>query len=132
MNHPSSTRALFLAGMLFASGAFAGNDINKCVSPGGDVTLTDEACPEGARTVKIISGPAKDNDTAVAVEPGARPSVQRDTVARMPARYATLLRSPKPAGGLPLDVSTLKAARMNMLIFDNAAEALKARSLAGL
>lgn len=132
MNHQTSTRALFLAGMVFASGAFAGNDINKCVTPTGHVTLTDEACPEGARTVKVISGPATDSEDAVALEPAARPSVERYTIQRMPSRYATLMRSPQASRGLSLDVSTLKAARMNMQIFDNAAQSLKARRIAGL
>lgn len=132
MNNQTLSRALFLAGMVVASGAIAGNDINKCVTPTGHVTLTDEACPSGTRTVKVISGPAEEVEEVIALEPVSRPSVERYTIARMPTRYATLMRSPQPARGLSLDVSTLKAARMNMQIFDNAAQSLKARRIAGL
>lgn len=132
MNHPSSTRTLFLAGMLFASGAFAGTDINKCVSASGNVTLTDEACPSGARTVKVFSTAAESDAEQAAADAPARPSIERYTIARMPARYTGTMRSTAPARGLPLDVSTLKAARLNMHLFDNAAQALKSQRVAGL
>ena len=108
MNTPATRRFLFLAGMVFASAAFAGNDINKCITPDGHVTLTDEVCPSDAQTVKVING-APDSDVAV-----ARNGIEHYTVARIPARYSKLMRSAQPAGGLSLDVATLKAARANL------------------
>lgn len=132
MNHHLTTRALFLAGMVIASGAFAGNDINKCIAPTGSVTLTDEVCPDGTRTIKVISGPAEVTEETGAMESAASPSVERYTMPRMPVRYATRMRSAQPSRGLSLDVSTLKAARMNMHLIDNAAQALKSQSVAGL
>ena len=66
MTSPATTRAIFLAGMAFASGAFASSDINKCVTASGHVTLTDDACPEGTQTVKVISGPADDGEESSA------------------------------------------------------------------
>jgi hypothetical protein len=133
MNHLSSTRALFLASMVFASSAFAGNDINKCVTSSGSVTLTDEACPAGARTIKVISGPAVSEDGQDAsAETAARPTIERYTLSRLPMRYATVMRTPQPARGLPLDIATLKTARLNMHLFDNAAQSLKSQRIASL
>ncbi len=133
MNSHASTRAIFLAGMLFASSAFAaGNDINKCVTPSGHVTLTDEVCPNGSQAVKIISAPAS-ADTAPAAPAMARTvPTERYSVARIPARYVTLMKSSTPARGLSLDISTLRAARANMQMFDNASESLKLQRVAGL
>lgn len=135
MNSKTSTRALFLAGMMFAASAYAGADINKCVSASGSVTLTDEACPSGAHTVKVVSAAAEsvaaDDDTAPAAS--QRTSVERYTVARIPARTTTLMRSARPARGLSLDIATLKAARMNMQLVDNAAQSMRtAQRVAGL
>jgi hypothetical protein len=130
MNHPSLSRAIFLAGMVFASGAIAGTDINKCVSPSGSVTLTDEPCPSGARTVKVFATAAENDEPAAAGEMAVRPTVERFTL-RVPIRYGASMRS-APSRGLPQDVSTLKAARLNMHLFDNAAQALKSQRIAGL
>lgn len=132
MNHQFTSRAIFLAGMVIASGAFAGNDINKCIAPTGSVTLTDEPCPDGTRTIKVVSGPADEIGDAEALDSAARPSVERYTMQRMPTRYTTRMRSAQPSRGLSLDVSTLKAARLNMHLIDNAAQALKSQSVAGL
>lgn len=134
MNSQTSTRAIFLAAMVFASSAFAaGNDIKKCVTESGHVTLTDEVCPSGSQAVKIISAPG-----SVEAEPGrdaasARTvATERYTLARMPARHVTLMKSTAPARGLPLDISTLRAARANMQMFDNATQSLRMQRVAGL
>lgn len=136
MNTTATTRALFLAGMVFGSGAFAGNDINKCVTPAGHVTLTDDACPSGSHTVKVISGPAEadEHGTPAAPAPTVLQSAynERFTVGRLPPRYVTLMKSPTPARGLALDVATLRAARLNMHLLDNAAQALRAQRLVSL
>ena len=123
MNSPAITRTLFLAGMVFASAAFAGADINKCITPSGHVTLTDLACPDGSETVKVAAG-------ADEAAPASGPA--RFSVERMPARPAAPMHTAQPARGLSLDVATLKAARANMQLFDSAAHTLRAQRLAGL
>ncbi len=122
MNSKTTTRALFLAGTLFAAAsAFAGADINKCVSASGTVTLTDEACPSGAQTVKLVTGATdSDADDSANTATAQRPSVERYAAARTPVRYAPRTRSEQPAAGLSLDTATLKAARMNMHLFNSA------------
>lgn len=134
MNSHASTRAIFLAGMVFASGAFAGADINKCITPAGHVTLTDEICPDGTQTVKVISAPSDaQEESASAPATLVRPvSNKHFTVGRLPARYVTLMKSPTPARGLALDVATLRAARLNMHLLDNAAQVVKSQRLAAL
>ncbi len=130
MNSKTTTRALFLAGMLLASSAFAGADINKCVGPSGSVTLTDEACPSGAQAVKVVSAASdSDTDDNANTATAQRPSVERYTAARTPVRYAPRTRSEQPAAGLSLDTATLKAARMNMQLFNSAS---RAQRIAGL
>lgn len=123
MNQPATRRILFLAGMFAACTAFAGNDINKCITASGHVTLTDEACPADAATVKVINGVPDDEGTA------ARGTAEHYAAARMPVRYGAQMRTTEPARGLSLDVATLKAARANMHLFD---AARRAPRLAGL
>jgi hypothetical protein len=133
MNRLATTHAIFLASMLFASSAFAaGSEIKKCVTESGHVTLTDEACPSGSQTVKIITAPAvAAAETDVVAAPRAVVA-ERYTVARMPTRYATLMKSAKPARGLALDVSTLRAARATLQQFDDATQSLRSQRIAGL
>ena len=133
MNSKTTTRALFLAGMMFAANAYAGADINKCVSASGSVTLTDEACPSGAQSVKLVSASADHAAAEDAPVAAARASVERYAPARLPARYATPARAAQPARGLSLDIATLKAARMNMQLVDTAAQSMRtAQRVAGL
>lgn len=122
MNRPALS--LLLAAMALASTAFAANDINKCVTPAGHVTLTDAACPDGSETVKVINGADDDSASASGAE--------RSTLARPPGRHAALLRASQPARGLALDVATLKAARANLHTFDAASQALRAQRIAAL
>lgn len=133
MNSKTSTRALILAGMMFAANAYAGAEINKCVSASGSVTLTDEVCPSGAQTVKLVS--ASVGSTADESTPAGAPrtSVERYAATRLPARNTTPMRSVQAARGLSLDIATLKAARMNMQLVDNAAQSMRtAQRVAGL
>jgi hypothetical protein len=128
----TTTRAIFLASMVFTCSAYASSDVNKCVAPTGLVTLTDEPCPDGTQTVKVISGPSEASTEAepAAVQPSVAP--QRFTVGRLPPRYVTLMKSPKPQRGLALDVATLRAAKLNMHLLDNAAQVLRSQRLASL
>ena len=139
MNYPASTRAIFLAGMVFASGAFAASsDIKKCVTESGHVTLTDAVCPGDTRAVTIINVPASAGTERVPDNANDRASTpaQRLTATSMPARYpvhyATLGRNAAPLHAVSLDTATLKAARANMQMVDNAAESSRAQRLAGL
>lgn len=127
-------RAILAAGCLVSASAFATtSEVHKCVTPTGHVTLTDEACPAGTSTVKIISGPPQMDrvdpavNAAVAEEPA-----ERYTISRMPSRYVTLMHSPKPARGLSLDVATLKQARASLQALDSRPVALRAPRVAGL
>lgn len=140
MNSQLTRRAIFLAGMVFASTAVA-TDINKCVTAAGSVTLTDEVCPGGTQTVKVISVPTDTageeavpsvpSVSAASVTP-ARPGIERYPSQRMPTRYATVVRSQQPQRGLSLDMATLKAARANLASFDIATQAMRSQRLAGL
>jgi len=130
MKSPATT--FFLAGMVFASAAFAGTDINKCVTSSGQVTLTDEVCPEGAQVVKLISVPS-DTEQAPAPQAAERATaVEHYTVSRIPSRYAAPQRFTPPSRGLSLDVATLKMARANMHLVESAAQMAKSQRLAGL
>lgn len=135
MNRQASTRAIILVGLMFASSAFAGNaDIKKCVTESGHVTLTDAVCPGDTQAVKIISAPASaEGDTVrqAAAEPRSI-ATERFAPTRMPSRIATLMKSTAPARGLSLDMATLRAARANMQMVDNATESLRVQRLAGL
>lgn len=137
MNSQVTTRTLFLAAMVFASSAYA-TDINKCVTASGSVTLTDEACPGGTQTVKVISVPSEhasdDSGSTAATVTAApvRPGIERFPTQRMPTRYATIVRSPQPQRGLSLDIATLKTARANLASFDSASQAMRSQRLAGL
>lgn len=127
MNQPATTCAIFLAGMVFTCSALA-SDINKCVAPSGTVTLTDEPCPSGQDTVKVFSGPS--DSPVIPAQAVATP--ERFTVGRLPPRFVTLGTNPKPARGLALDVATLRAARLNMHLLDNAADVLRSQRIASL
>jgi hypothetical protein len=113
MNSPARIRTFFLASMVFATAAFAGTDINKCVAPDGHVTLTDEVCPAGNDTVPVSFG------------------VQAP-LTKMSARTAAMARNTPPSRGLALDVAMLKTARANLQQFDAASQALRSQRLAGL
>ncbi len=133
MKRTTAPRAIFLAAMVFASSAFAGgSEIKKCVTESGHVTLTDEVCPGGTHTVTVISAPSASTSGSDEMETSRPVVTERYTTARMPVRYATLMKSSTPARGLSLDVSTLRAARANMQMFDNATQSLKLQRMAGL
>lgn len=132
MNSQAITRTVFLASMVFATAAFAGTDVNKCIAPGGQVTITDEVCPDGADTVKLVAGMSDDSDAAPAQ---TQTQAQSPSIERYSTRFAP--RQPKlartaPARGLALDVATLKAARANLQVFDSASQALRSQRLAAL
>ncbi len=132
MKSPATT--IFLASMMFASAAFAGTDINKCVTASGQVTLTDEVCPSGAQVVKVISVPSEADDAPAPAQPTAvrASGTEYYTMARMPSRFAAPQRFTPPSRGLSLDVATLKVARANMHLVESAAQMARSQRLAGL
>ncbi len=135
MKATALAHAIFAASVIFSGSAYAGSDVHKCVAPAGKVTLTDETCPEGTRTVKIISGPPQmdrvdPSQEQAAVE--AEAPMERYTVSRLPSRYVTLMHSPKPARGLSLDVATLKQARANLAALDSRPATLRGPRVASL
>lgn len=132
MAHHSATCAAILSSVLFASSAFAGSEINKCVSPSGAVTLTDEACPPSTRIVKLIRATpeAESGDTTAALGEPRRPVVERFNIAPMPLRFAAPMRGPAPARGMALDIATLKAAKANLTLVEMAST--RGQRLAGL
>ena len=126
MKHQAAVSTFFLAALFFGSGASATAEINKCVSENGQVTITDERCPEDARAVKL-AGQASDSE--LAETPTVRAVlVERHALPRMPVRASKPMRSLAPARGLSLDVATLKAARANLVLFDSA----RTQRLAGM
>ena len=136
MKCPATT--FLFAGMVFASAAFAGNDINKCVTASGQVTLTDEVCPSGAQVVKVISAPS-DADATPAPTLAQAPQttiraagIEHISLARMPSRYAAPQRFTPPSRGLSLDVATLKIARANLHLAEAAVQIARSQRLAGL
>lgn len=136
MKSPAFT--FLFAGMVFASAAFAGNDINKCVTASGQVTLTDEVCPSGAQVVKVISAPSDTDTTPAPTLAHTRQttvraaSIEHISLARMPSRYAAPQRFTPPSRGLSLDVATLKVARANMHLVESAAQIARSQRFAGL
>ena len=132
MNRTTATCAAILSSIFFISPSFASSDINKCVSPAGAVTLTDEPCPSNTQAIKLFAASvdAQELDTPVVQANPRVPTVERYTSARMPLRFATPMRSPAPARGMKLDVATLKAAKANLHLLDLAAP--RSQRLAGL
>lgn len=127
MHATALTRALVIASIVLANGAYAG--VQKCIDASGRVTLTDETCPADSSTVKIIGGAADGIDTAPATEHGEPPSAYYATPRT--SRYATLYVAPRPRG-MALDVAMLKQARARLHLQDNAPRALGGQRVAGL
>lgn len=118
MNTSTVTRSIFLASLLCASSAFAG-DIRKCVASDGQVTLTDEECPGGTRLHKVISATTDAEPALAASQAPRQEAADRYTLNRMPVRYVHPARTSNPVRGMSLDGETLRAARVNMLALRN-------------
>jgi hypothetical protein len=107
-----------IAALLAAPSAWAGSDIVKCIDRGGHVTLTDQPCEDGAAALRVSTG----NDSAPVVSPAVEryPAVEHfrapPAVPRAAARKKPAI---KPAG-LSRDALTLKEARAQLLLLDEA------------
>ena len=141
-------RAVLIAGMAWAPLAIGGDSV-KCVGSDGSVTLTDEGCATGERSVTVVAAaaepvapPARVQPQAAgqapAYSPAAAPTVARTVQlvrTKMPNHGAirhSLARFDPPSRALGRDVSTLKAARQAMILLDSAAQSVRAQRLAGL
>ncbi|MES2015498.1 MAG: DUF4124 domain-containing protein [Pseudomonadota bacterium] len=96
---------LFLAAMLIACTVHAGTEVNQCITPAGQVTLTDEPCPAGEHTIKVSVGVA-DSGVMAATRKGKRG----------PAPFMAARRVYPPSNGLPRDVVTIKAAHAHSML----------------
>lgn len=116
MNRHAVPRTLLLAGLLFASGAFAGTEVVKCTDPDGHVTLTDQPCKNGAEQTPVMApaDPAAPRRAAVAA-----PTERYQITALPPPHQAVQVRRTPPGRVLARDVATLKAARLNLLQIDS-------------
>lgn len=118
MNPITFARSLFLASLMCASSAFAG-DIRKCVASDGQVTLTDEECPGGTRLNKVISATSDAGAEPALAQAPKQESAERYTLSRMPVRYVHVARTSNPVSAMSLDGETLRAARANLLALRN-------------
>ena len=117
----------------------AGPDIFKCIDSDGRVTLTDNPCNTSAKSELVVSGPSEASATAAEPADGAAglavvaPTVERYTLPQSQVRrsWAPAKRLPV-ARGLARDVATLRAARLNLILLDNAADTLRAQRMAAL
>ncbi len=140
-------RTILISGIACAPLAFAGGDIVKCVGSDGSVTLTDESCAAGERSLTVVAAaqPAAALPAAVqaaeqtpAYSPAAAPSITRTvqmTRKKLPSQGVlrhSLARFDPPSRALARDVSTLKAARQAMILLDSAAQSIRSQRLAGL
>ncbi|MFP5391431.1 MAG: hypothetical protein ACLGI6_07795 [Gammaproteobacteria bacterium] len=104
--------------------AQAGADIVKCVGRDGRITLTDEPCRSGERSVTLVAGAKADSE---GVSPAAAPTFERTAHmvrSRLPdtsVARSTLARLDPPSRSLARDVATLRAARRAMQLMDGAA-----------
>jgi len=139
MKRTSIFRTLILAGLVVTTAVSAGTDIVKCIDAEGNVTLTDASCPDRAKTAVLVLGgtaPAAtvaDNDedaATMAGEPATFEAVaaERYSAPRVARRELPVVRP--FAKGMSRDVATLKAARQNLQMLDNASHAMRAQRIA--
>lgn len=117
--------SLIAAAAMASPAVLAGSEIVKCIDSAGHVTLTDQACAEGATRVRMANMPAPDASSPAQPYPLA---AERGS---MPPAGAGMRRAAPPrakAKPLQRDVATLKAARAQFLLGDSGTK----QSLAGL
>ncbi len=125
MNRQTLARSFLVTGLALAPCCFAGADIVKCVGADGHVTLTDQPCQGGERSVALLAGGEAGN------APAAAPTVASTLrTARERLSAGGLRRLDPPSRSLARDVATLKAARRAMQLMDSAAASLRARRIA--
>ena len=140
MSRQTSQHTLFLAGMLIVSTAFADPELVRCADSDGHVTLTDAHCQERGEVVLEAApeaAPVNEPDSTaspVAAYAPARKAIVRQRPVAGPAVLPRNAWAKKDGTGrsVPLDVETLKAARLNMQTQDSAAAALRQQRLAAL
>lgn len=135
MSRQTFKHTLFLAGMLIVSTAFADPELARCADSDGHVTLTDAPCQERGEVV-LEAAPVSEPDitASVAADPAAGKAIVRLRTVAAPAglRQSAWVKKALSGRSVPLDVETLKAARLNMQAQDNASLALRQQRLASL
>lgn len=91
-------------------------DIRKCVTGDGQVTITDDVCPEGSRVNKVISTyiEAPVEPVIATVYAQKAEPVPRPMPTHLPVRYVNLAKPGNQADTISLDTATLRAARTNL------------------
>jgi hypothetical protein len=107
----SMIAAAALSAAVVAPVAMAGNEIVKCVTADGHVTLTDQPCDTGSATVRLSGETPQQSQQQWQQQP------QRHVVTSAELRHAGWKR-PQVVRAAPLsrDVATLKAARRMMML----------------
>ena len=134
MKRHTLEHAVLLAGLLIGTASFAGDDVTKCTDPVGHVTLTDQGCTGHEEAVAVVEdGVLVDGPQAVAEVPRtAKPPVQHVTVKPAEMQHDNWVAKQGAAHGLPLDVATMKAAKMHLQANESAALTVRQRMLASL
>lgn len=122
MKRLASHLSLLFAAFAATPAALAGSEVLKCVDAAGHVTLTDQPCESGARATRLAGGAAPQAPSAEPSPAAAQP--QAVAVQRYEAAPAMLrqqdwrARLPQQARPLAHDVTTLKAARAQLMLSD--------------
>lgn len=128
MSRPAAFTALFASMMLFGTAASAGTEFYKCADEQGHVTLTDQPCGAGSQLVAASAA-----EQAVNSNGNIGLIVNGRRLASAPLRKQGFrLPSTPPHRGMTLDAATLKEARLNLGLLDEAASSTRQKRLAGL
>lgn len=145
MNRHAILSSLFLTCMLSAGAAFSGTDIVKCIDARGHMVLTDQPCLSG-NELALAPAPAAVGDGDAAADAAGNdsadnplPAALAKSVKMQRLAAAPAERRPDPwvkraASIAPMtrDAMTLKAAKLNLQMLDNASSMLRQQRVAGL
>lgn len=132
MNRTSLIRTLILAGVVLSSTVSAGSDIVKCIDAQGNTTLTDAACPDTSKVVAVVAGSNAPDEVQTTGEPPTFEAVaaERYSAPRLARRELPVVKAQFGKNPLARDIATLKMARQNLQLADNAAHAMRAQRIA--
>jgi hypothetical protein len=126
--------SLIIAAAIAAPSALAGSAVVKCIAPSGQVTLTDQPCDDGATSVTMEAAWSAQAGSGARIEAyGTLLPMANHRGSAAPAAVRHDSWRPPP-GHLALagDVATLKAARLQLRMLDDASRQLRQPQLAGL
>lgn len=111
-------RSLIIAAALVLCNVAHAGDINRCVAPSGELTLTDSPCPADA--------PA-----ALKPAPGAHTvAVEHVSLRGASSRHDDFVPKQPVSHGLARDVATLKLAHQTMQLLDTSASTMRQQRVA--